>query len=615
MSDHGPVLAVLPFQAAAGDDRDALLAQGLFEDVCGELTRFPTLQVISWMSGLAVAHLPDTEIGARLGATHILRGRVHRTGERLRVTASLIDCARGTQLWNEPFVTPAGEILGVGDEIIGRIAATLAARLEDSALKAMRGKPTGSLAAYELSLRGLTLLRQGTLEADEEARGLFQRALELDPHYARAQAGLSLSWFNEWSCQFWDRFARNGRLAYEHAHRALDLDDTDPMVHVVIGRVLLYRREFEQASWYFDRALALCPNDAENLIQLAVCEVYLGRPEVGVQHAEKAMRLNPYHPNYYYCYAALPHFSAHRFERALEIGAKSIGAPIIDIPAYTAIALAHLGRMDEAAEHFAAFNREFRKRITFGREPEPGEACRWLLEVNPYRRREDIEFLEESFRMLDEAVAGRAAGGGAHKPGARRQAEREEGAALLRHGEGWVAEYAGTRAVFPDLKGIHDIRRLLERPGEPIHCLDLAERSDTAFASDVILDDKARQSLKARIQDLEEELAEARDMNDAGRAEQAQAELDQLVDTLSQALGLGGRRRRLGSLTERARTTVTWRIRHAVRKIEAAHEPLGRHLANSLRTGTFCAYQPERAVSWRLRAKRSVSSGDTLSTV
>ncbi|NIR31929.1 MAG: hypothetical protein GWN84_22000 [Gammaproteobacteria bacterium] len=601
MSGHGPVLAVLPFQATVGDDdRDTLVAQGLFEDVCGELSRFPTLQVISWMSGLAVAHLPDTEIGARLGATHVLRGRVHRAGERLRVTASLVECAGGTQLWSEPFATPAGDVFDVQDEIVARIAATLAARLEETALKASRRKPTESLAAYELSLRGLTLLRRGTLEADEEARVLFQRALDLDPHYARAQAGLSLSWFNEWSCQFWDRFAENGERAYEHAHRALDLDDSDPMLHVVIGRVLLYRREFEQASWYFDRALALCPNDAESLIQLALCEAYLGRPELGIERADKAMRLNPYHPNHYYCYAALPHFSARRFEGALELRRKLIGAPMVDIPAYSAIALAHLDRTDEAGAQWAAFNEEFRKRITFGREPEPGESCRWLLEVNPYRRGEDIEFLVESFRMLGETGAARAAVDGGEKRNTREKGEREDAGTLLRDGEGWVADYAGGRVMLPDLKGIHDIRRLLERPGEQIHCLDLAERSDAAFADDVVLDDKARQSLKARIHDLQEELAEAQEMNDVGRAEQARAELDQLADALSKALGLGGRNRRLGDVTERARTTVTWRIRHAVRKIRALHAPLGKHLANSLRTGTFCSYGPERPVSWRL---------------
>ena len=607
VSSHGPVLALLPFQTAGGTDGDALVAQGLLEDICGELTRFSSLQVISWMSGWAVADLPDWNVGERLGATHILRGSLRRAGDRLRVTATLVEALRGTQLWSEQFEAPDKGIFTVQDEVVARIAATLAARLEETALKELRRKPAESLAAYELSLRGLTLLRRGTREADEEARALFERALELDPHYARAHAGLSLSWFNEWSCQFWDRFHENGQLAYEHAHRALDLDDGDPLLHIVIGRVLLYQRAFEQASWYFDRALALCPNDAENLIQLSICEAFLGRPEVGIERAEKAMRLNPYHPNHYYAYAILPHFAVRDFARALEVGGKAVGVPIIDTPAYTAIALAQLGRMDEAARHFAVYNAEFRKRITFGREPEPGEACRWLLEVNPYRRQEDINFLFEGFQMLGGDGVKGAGAAGSRKSDMHERDIRT----LVRQADGWLAEYADRRVILPDLKGLHDIRRLLEQPGEEIHCLGLAEREHDAYTGDEALDDKARQSLKARIRDLQEELAEAEDMNDIGRAARAGAEMDRLVETLSKALGLGGRNRRLGDLTERARTTVTWRIRHAIRKIEAVHQPLAMHLRNSLRTGTFCSYKPERLVSWRITGDPDIPASRT----
>ena len=170
---------------------------------------------------------------------------------------------------------------------------------------------------------------------------------------------------------------------------------------------------------------------------------------------------------------------------------------------------------------------------------------------------------------------------------------------LAREGSGWVLEFAGSRAYVPDMKGLRDIRRLLERPGEEVHCLDLADRGEEGFGGDATLDAPARAALKARVRDLQEELAEAEDMNDIGRADRLRGELDQLVDALAGALGLGGRARRLGSLAERARSSVTWRIRHAVRKLGAANPALGRHLENSLRTGTFCAYEPEQPVAWR----------------
>lgn len=597
MPGETPVLAVLSFDCA-GDEADALLARGLVEDISGELTRFRAFSVVSPVSAATVAELSDRDAGERLGASHVLRGTLRRLGERLRLTASLIECAGGTQLWTEQVEADEADFFSIGDEVVGRIAASLAARLEGTVLARARRRPTGSLAAYGLTVRGMALLRQGTLEADAEARGLFERALELDPGFARAYAGLSLSWFNEWSCQYWSFMRENGRRAYAHAHAALELDDRDAMLHLVIGRILLYRREFEQAAWYFDRALALCPNDAELIIQLSICQAFLGRPELAMAHAEKAMRLNPYYPNYYCVYAIFPYFAARDFATVFALCDRIVGTPFVDFPVHAAIAHAHFGRIKEARRQMSLYHDEFRRRITFGRPPAPGEALQWFLEINPYRRPEDVAFLAERFRALDpdHADAPRAAYPERHKP---------DGADsfIMRHGEGWRAAYAGREVLLPDLKGLYDMRRLLAQPGEPVHCLDLAERAGDHFAGDAALDERARSEVKERIRALQAELDEAEAMGDTGRAERARAEMDRLVEALAKALGLGGRGRRLGDAAEKARTAVTWRIRHAVRKIEAAHPELGRHLANSLRTGTFCSYQPERPVAWRLGAR------------
>lgn len=598
---HGPTLAVLPFRTPTPDDADALLAQGLLEDICGELTRFPTLQVISWMSAREVANLPDPEVGRQLAATHLLRGRLRRVGPKLRVTASLVEAGSGTQVWAEQFETPREALFELQDEIVARIAATLVARLEERTLTGAQRKPPEALEAYEATLRGMLLLRQGTQEADTAARTLFMHALELDPHYARAHGGLSLSWFNEWSCQFWDCYEKNAREAYAHAHRALDLDDRDPLLHLVIGRIQLYRRNFDLAAWYFDRALALCPNDADTLIQLSLCEVFLGRPEVGVAHAQKAMRLNPYHPNIYHAYAAMAYFSALRLEEAVASARQVAHLPIVDTAAYIAVALAYLGRVDEARPYLAAFQAAFRQRILHGREPARGEAFRWILAVNPYRREADQAYLREGFRLLGEDIdsADERPGPAADPDSAAAPAQAE---LFARRGDAWLLRFRGRESIVADMKGLHDIRRLLERPGDELHCLDLADRAEEAYAGDKLLDTTARRSVQARIRELQDELTEAEEYNDLGRSERLRAELDELLAALSRALGLGSRTRRLGSLSERARSTVTWRIRHAVRKLHEVHEPLGRHLENSLRTGTFCSYRPEQPVSWRFDA-------------
>ena len=150
-----------------------------------------------------------------------------------------------------------------------------------------------------------------------------------------------------------------------------------------------------------------------------------------------------------------------------------------------------------------------------------------------------------------------------------------------------------------DAKGLRDLASLLACPGEERHCLELAGRPAETGGDAEILDDRARREYRARLVELQRELDEAERDGDLARTGRAREEMDALVETLSGALGLGGRSRALGSGAERARSAVTWRIRSAIKKIAAAHPSLGRHLENSVRTGTYCSYQPERPVAWQ----------------
>lgn len=596
------VLAVLPLKLAGGPDEDRILAEGLTEDLSHALARFAALEIIAPLSGGAVAALTDQEAASRLGASHLLRGRLLRDGDRFRLAVALVDGETGAQAWSERLEAPAGSFFELQDELVARVSATFFARIEETTLRAARRRPAESRAAYELTFRGMALLKRGSLETDEAARRLFEQALERDPHYARAHAGLSLSWFNEWSYQFWRHFQARWQVAYEHIHKALELDDNDAMAHHILGRLLLFRREFEQASWYLDRAAMLCPNDAELLIQQTLNAVFLGRPEAGIDLACKAMRLNPYHPNSYFAILALARFMARDFAGALatlgRTSEMSKHAQLIEAPAYGAIALAQVGRLEEARQQFSLFQSNFREHLLDGRDAAPGEAAGWFLQHIPFRRQRDLDFLAEGFRMLEGE-------GAASRPGRVASIRPDQGGTNLfvRDEGGWLLRFAGREARLFDMKGLKDIQRLIERAGEEVHCLDLAEREDGGYGGEEALDDRARQEIKGRIRGLQEELAEAEDRNDLGRAERLREELDQLVETLSRALGLGGRSRRLGGLSERARTTVTWRIRHAIRKVGAVHEELARHLRASLRTGLFCSYQPEFATEWRFTRK------------
>jgi hypothetical protein len=173
------------------------------------------------------------------------------------------------------------------------------------------------------------------------------------------------------------------------------------------------------------------------------------------------------------------------------------------------------------------------------------------------------------------------------------------GNVFRRDGSLWTLAFDGHTVHLPDLKGLHDLARLLAAPGEDLHCLELAGAAGLPQGdAGPVLDEQARAEYRRRMQDLAEEAELATAAGDTVRAEKAREELDTLTETVAAAFGLGGRPRKAGDPAERARSTVTARIRSAVAKVEEAHPALGRHLQNSVRTGTFCSYRPEQPGGW-----------------
>jgi hypothetical protein len=175
------------------------------------------------------------------------------------------------------------------------------------------------------------------------------------------------------------------------------------------------------------------------------------------------------------------------------------------------------------------------------------------------------------------------------------------GAAFRREGSVWMLAYAGTTASIPDAKGLHDIAAMLALPGTDVPALRLlAGSAGAAFGSDTVLDDAARAAYRKRLAELDDDLDLVTLDGDDDRVAALAAERGALVAELAAAVGLGGRSRRLGDPAERARTTVTARIRDALRKIDSQHPALGEHLRTSLVTGRMCRYEPATPVPWRL---------------
>ncbi len=177
----------------------------------------------------------------------------------------------------------------------------------------------------------------------------------------------------------------------------------------------------------------------------------------------------------------------------------------------------------------------------------------------------------------------------------------EVGASLIRSGDVWTMTFAGADATIRTSKGVEDLARLLAEPDREISCLDLTGASVVSADTGEVLDATARRRYEQRVRDLREDIDEAEANNDIAMVDKLTTELDVLVDELTAALGIGGRRRRTGGDAERARSAVTQRVRASIRRISELHPVLGDHLDVSIITGSFCCYRPRPTTTWSVR--------------
>lgn len=603
MSEERISIAIMPFRNLSSTQETEYFADGFVEDLTAELTRFSSLRVLATQSTSALAQpgQPSDKNVQDWGIDFMLQGSIRRGGDQVRVGVQLIRTQDQETVWAERFDASLNQLFDIQDQITSKVAGQLAVHVDDVRLKEIRSNSIDDLPAYECWLKGMHCLKRGSLEADEEAREFFNQSLEIDGNYARAYSGLSLSYFNEWSCRAWHLWDENEKNAYDYALKAAQLNDRDAMAHSVLARVCRFRHQHAQADRHAERALTLNSNDAHVLIQISIVRLFGGEPKVGLELAERAIDLNPLHGDWYYGIAGWNLFFMECYAEAFRLLERA-GDVITDFAAYRAACAVVAGELSRAQSEYEAFQQQYSQQIAFGRNPKPGEAVSWAAQVEPFRHLKDSRHMPTILRDagfvdidVDHAVRSRAKimvrpAGISHSGGNE----------FRREGTLWSMAYEGTAAQLVELKGFHDIARLLAQPDQPIHCLELSGRAIPSDVSDSVLDEQARRAYRSRLEALQLEIEQADEKNDPSRAEPARLELDSLIEELARATGLGRRDRKLGDPAEKARSAVTWRIRSAIKKIRAAHPRLGQHLSNSLRTGNFCIYSPESSVAWEL---------------
>ena len=340
-----PSIAVLPLSNLSRDGDLDHLCEGLAEDIITGLGRFRLLFVIDRYSSSMIAkqEMDITEIGKRLGVAHLVQGSLQRLGDRVRITVRLLDATTRAQLWGEAYDHSFADLASVPDTITGGLISSLHSRVESALLEHGKRKP--KMAAYDCVLRGIKHLRGYAPGDNERAIELFQQAMDLDPDYALARAYRG---FADVVAHGYDDAPPDVlQRALKMASSAVEMDESDGRCHWVLGLVNAYCGNMREEEQAYRRALALNPNDANVLATLGVAAAAFGRCEEGLDRVRQAMRLNPYHPVWYWVSLGMIFYAMRRYEDAVE-AYKHRSDPGYWVLARLAACYAQLGCAEEA---------------------------------------------------------------------------------------------------------------------------------------------------------------------------------------------------------------------------------------------------------------------------
>jgi adenylate cyclase len=299
-------------------------------------------------------------VGDELGVRYVVEGSVRRAGDRIRVTAQLIDAPSGEHVWAETYDRDVADVFALQDEISSTIAASLVGDLTRAEAERALQQGTDNLEAWSLYQLGLQHADRYTREGWIEAARLFERAVELDPRFATALAQLAMANWNLLSGVGGAATDEGVAAALATARRALELDPRDPSVHAALGAVYLTAGDPENALDATRRAVELNPSMPEAWIWFGWAQLLAGDPEACIDATEQARRLNPQGSMVFiYDSLALANWETGRYEASLEAGRRLIAVQPSYLTGYLYVAMSSvsLGRVDEARAAIAEARR------------------------------------------------------------------------------------------------------------------------------------------------------------------------------------------------------------------------------------------------------------------
>jgi len=363
-----PTIAVLPFSNLRDDPDSDYLSDGITEDLIIDLSRYSGLRVIAKRSSFAykTQTVNLQTLAKKLGARYVVEGSVRHDRGRVRITVQLVDSQSGLNLWADRYDRVIDDLLDVQDEVRQKIIKTLSVALTEEEKSRERRRYTSNFEAYDYFLRGQSsLVKRSGVSDYRQAKDLLEKAVELDPDFARAWSALALAHADAYRFGWTDDNKQVGRMAIEAGQRAIQLDSNLPQAYWVMGYIELYvNHNNEKAVEFGRRCIDLSPSNADGYALLAIANVYLEMPDKAIRLIKEAMRLNPHYPSMYpsvlgQAYLANDDVNNARvaFEESLSINPARLQGNVLMI-----ITLVRLGEIEDAkwqAEQFKVSNPDF----------------------------------------------------------------------------------------------------------------------------------------------------------------------------------------------------------------------------------------------------------------
>lgn len=393
-----PSIAVLPFTNMSGDPEQEYFADGMVEDITTALSKVWWLSVAARNSAFAYkAKAVDVREAAReLGARYVLEGSVRKAGNRVRITAQLLDSTTGHHVWAERYDRELADTFAVQDDITEQVVAAIQPQLYAAEGLRAKRKPPESFDAWECVVRALGLLNSRAKADILAARVLLNKAVQLDPSYAKAHSLLSFA-TTLGVHMGWDRMEDTVGAASAAAHQALQLDADDPWSHLALGYVLAWSRRAADAVPEYEKALALDPNFAIAHWLLGLAVNYLGRGDEALVHADKAASLSARdlfargNAGVSNNLRSMACFVTGRYRDGSDFARKAIIESPNLAPAYRSLVVncALGGELQEAVDVLGLLKKRFLPHLTL----------KWIEEELPYVRADERQRYIQGFRL------------------------------------------------------------------------------------------------------------------------------------------------------------------------------------------------------------------------